>query len=79
MIRECIEKHGGTIDKFMGDCMMALFGAPIALEGAPQRAIRSAIMIHREMTQFNDRLRHEKENIKPLRMCYEIEEYIPAR
>jgi class 3 adenylate cyclase/tetratricopeptide (TPR) repeat protein len=68
MIGECIEKHGGTIDKFMGDCMMALFGAPIALEDAPQRAIRSAIMIHREMTQFNDRLTHEKENIKPLRM-----------
>ena len=68
MIGECIEKHGGTIDKFMGDCVMALFGAPIALEDAPQRAIRSAIMIHREMTLFNDRLRHEKENIKPLRM-----------
>jgi class 3 adenylate cyclase/ribosomal protein L40E len=68
MIGECIKKHGGTIDKFMGDCVMALFGAPIALEDAPQRAIRSAIMIHREMTLFNDRLKQEKENIKPLRM-----------
>jgi len=68
MIGECIEKHGGTIDKFIGDCVMALFGAPIALEDAPQRAIRSAIMIHREMTQFNDRMKHEKENFKPLRM-----------
>jgi class 3 adenylate cyclase len=68
MIGECIKKHEGTIDKFMGDCMMALFGAPIALEDAPQRAIRSAIMIHREMTKFNDRMKHEKETIKPLRM-----------
>lgn len=68
MIGECIEKHGGTIDKFIGDCVMALFGAPIALEDAPQRAIRSAIMIHREMIQFNEKLKHEKENIKPLRM-----------
>ena len=68
MIGACIKKHGGTIDKFMGDCVMALFGAPIALEDAPQRAIRSAIMIHREMTQFNDRLRHDEEIIKPLKM-----------
>jgi class 3 adenylate cyclase/tetratricopeptide (TPR) repeat protein len=68
MIGECIEKHGGTIDKFMGDCVMALFGAPIALEDAPQRAIRSAIMIHKEMTQFNDRMKHEKECFIPLRM-----------
>ena len=68
MIGECIEKHGGTIDKFIGDCVMALFGAPVALEDAPQRAIRSAIMIHREMIQFNDRMKHKKDNIKPLRM-----------
>ena len=68
MIGECIETHGGIIDKFIGDCVMALFGAPVALEDAPQRAIRSAIMIHREMIQFNEKIRHQKENMKPLRM-----------
>jgi hypothetical protein len=35
---------------------MALFGAPIALEDAPQRAIRSALSIHREINKFSDQL-----------------------
>jgi hypothetical protein len=39
---------------------MALFGAPIALEDAPQRAIRSAMAIHREMGIFSDKIRQEK-------------------
>jgi len=38
----------GTVNKMTGDGIMALFGAPIALENAPQRAIQSAIAIHRE-------------------------------
>ena len=47
---------------------MALFGAPIALEDAPQRAIRASLAIHREMVQFNDRMRREKPSLPPLRM-----------
>jgi predicted ATPase len=39
---------------------MALFGAPIALEDAPQRAIRTALAIHRDMTGFSDRIKPEK-------------------
>ncbi len=35
-----------------GDGVMALFGAPIALEDAPQRAIRSAMSIHREIEGY---------------------------
>jgi len=37
-----------------------LFGAPIALEDAPQRAIRSALAIHREINKFSDQLKSEK-------------------
>jgi class 3 adenylate cyclase/tetratricopeptide (TPR) repeat protein len=40
-----IEKYDGTIDKFIGDCVMALFGAPVAHEDDPERAIRSALEI----------------------------------
>jgi predicted ATPase len=47
---------------------MALFGAPIALEDAPQRAIRSAYAIHREIVRFNDRMKQEKQNIPPIKM-----------
>src|SRR4030066_1728591 len=50
-----------------GDGIMALFGAPIALEDAPQRAIRSALAIHREITGFGDRIKQEK-GIPPLKM-----------
>ena len=47
-----------------GDGVMALFGAPIALEDAPQRALWSALSIHREMEAFNE----TRENVDPIRM-----------
>jgi len=63
-----IHDYDGTINEMTGDGIMALFGAPIALEDAPQRAIRSALAIHREMAKFNDRLRHDREGIPSLKM-----------
>ena len=48
-----VHEYGGTINEMTGDGVMALFGAPIALEDAPQRALRSALSIHREIDQFN--------------------------
>jgi class 3 adenylate cyclase len=42
-----VHDYEGTVNDFTGDGIMALFGAPIALEDAPQRAIRSAYAIHR--------------------------------
>lgn len=38
-----VHEFAGTVNKMTGDGVMALFGAPIALEDAPQRAIRSAL------------------------------------
>src|SRR4030042_152627 len=46
---------------------MAFFGAPIALEDAPQRAIRSALAIHREMSKFTDKFKGES-RIPPIQM-----------
>ena len=43
-----VHDYEGTVNEMTGDGIMALFGAPIALEDAPQRAIRSAMAIHRE-------------------------------
>jgi class 3 adenylate cyclase/tetratricopeptide (TPR) repeat protein len=43
----------GTVNEMTGDGIMALFGAPIALEDAPQRALRSALAIHEEIADFN--------------------------
>ncbi len=42
---EIIFKHGGTVDKFLGDAIMALFGTPIYYEDAPIRAIKTALEI----------------------------------
>jgi len=50
----------GTVNEMTGDGVMALFGAPIALEDAPQRAIRSALAIHQEIARFSDRMKQEK-------------------
>ncbi len=36
-----IEKYGGTVEKFIGDEIMAIFGAPLAHENDPERALRS--------------------------------------
>jgi len=63
-----VHNYEGTVNEMTGDGIMALFGAPIALEDAPQRAIRSAIAIHREMSKFSDKLKQEKEGITQLKM-----------
>ena len=63
-----VHDYEGTVNEMTGDGIVALFGAPIALEDAPQRAIRSAMAIHREMTKFSDRIRKEKTGIPPLKM-----------
>jgi len=56
----------GTVNEMTGDGIMALFGAPIALEDAPQRAIRAAMAIHREMSKFSDKIKQE--NIPSIKM-----------
>ena len=55
-----VHDYEGTVNEMTGDGIVALFGAPIALEDAPQRAIRSAMGIHREMIRFGDRMSREK-------------------
>jgi class 3 adenylate cyclase/tetratricopeptide (TPR) repeat protein len=47
-----ITEHGGTIDKHIGDAVMALFGAPTAHEDDPEQAIRAALRIQAEVARF---------------------------
>jgi class 3 adenylate cyclase/tetratricopeptide (TPR) repeat protein len=49
-----VERHGGTIDKHIGDCVMAVFGAPLAHRDDAERAIRAAIEMHKEIRQVSD-------------------------
>jgi len=53
MMGECIDCNGGRIDKFIGDCVMVVFGVPDTLEKAPQKAINTALEIRNSVYQFN--------------------------
>ncbi len=52
---EVIFEHGGTLDKFIGDAIMALWGAPIAHTDDPDRALEAAIAMQRAIAELNAR------------------------
>ncbi len=54
----------GTVNEMTGDGIMALFGAPIALEEAAQRALWSALSIQREIARFNE----QRKSLRPIGM-----------
>ncbi|HET7677804.1 MAG TPA: adenylate/guanylate cyclase domain-containing protein [Candidatus Limnocylindrales bacterium] len=41
--REVVRRYGGTVEKFIGDAVMAVWGAPVAHEDDPERAVRAAL------------------------------------
>jgi adenylate cyclase len=50
---EIIFRHGGTLDKFIGDAIMALWGAPFASEDDADKAMRAAIDMQRKLVELN--------------------------
>ena len=59
ILTQQVHKYEGTVQEFRGDGIMALFGAPIALENAAQRAVSAALAIHQEVTKFSHRIQEE--------------------
>ncbi|HEU4527089.1 MAG TPA: adenylate/guanylate cyclase domain-containing protein, partial [Actinomycetota bacterium] len=48
-----IERHEGTVEKFIGDAVMAAFGVPTAHEDDPSRALRAALRMRDRLTEVN--------------------------
>jgi class 3 adenylate cyclase len=53
-LRTDLERFGGTVEKFIGDAVMALFGAPVAHEDDPERAVRAALAICEAIAELNE-------------------------
>src|SRR5918994_2023259 len=51
-----VERYGGTVDKYIGDNVMALFGAPVAHEDDAERAVRAGLGMQAAMAEVNDGL-----------------------
>ncbi len=54
LMTQQIRKHGGTVEKYIGDAVMAVFGTPITHEDDPDRAIRAALDMQAALTAFNE-------------------------
>ena len=55
-MREVIERHGGTVEKFIGDAVMAVFGMPVSHEDDALRAVRAAAELRGAVAALNEEL-----------------------
>jgi adenylate cyclase len=56
---EIIQQHGGTIDEIIGDAIFVLFGAPMVMPDAAQRAVRCALKMQQAMLEVNEHNRKQ--------------------
>jgi class 3 adenylate cyclase len=54
-LRRDLERYGGTVEKFIGDAVVAVYGAPTAHEDDPERAVRAALAARESIAALNDR------------------------
>src|SRR5207244_7086657 len=55
-MKTIVERHGGTVEKFIGDAVMAVFGVPVVHEDDALRAVRAAVEMRRALARLNNTL-----------------------
>jgi adenylate cyclase len=56
---DIVQAEGGTLDKYIGDAVVAMYGAPLALPDHPHRACVAALRVHRRVNELRDKWRSE--------------------
>ena len=59
-MRDVVEAHGGTVENYIGDAVMAVFGIPVAHEDDALRAVRAAATMREQVAALRDELRAER-------------------
>src|SRR5713101_2074452 len=60
LMAEAVHRYEGTVNQFLGDGLMALFGAPIALEDHALRAVQAALAIRETLGGYSEQLKLER-------------------
>ena len=76
LMMDAVHRYGGFVVQPTGDGIFALFGAPVAHEDHPQRALYSAFRMHEAMRHYGDRLRADKGLNLQLRIGVNIGEVV---
>jgi class 3 adenylate cyclase/tetratricopeptide (TPR) repeat protein len=60
LMAEAVHRYEGTVNQFLGDGLMALFGAPVALEDHALRAVEAALAIQETIAGYGVQVKHER-------------------
>ena len=69
VVADAVKKHGGTLDKYIGDCVMAFWGAPTPNENNALACVRAAIDTQRAVHELNQKRLAETSKREPKTVC----------
>ena len=78
MARAVIERHGGSVEKFIGDAVMAVFGVPVLHEDDALRAVRAAAALREAIGPLNDGLARDYGTVLSIRVGINTGEVVTA-